>query len=172
MQPVGFEDFDSYLAPYVGDKAILSLLLDYDGTLAPIASHPDLAIIPPEVKKVLERLANNPDVFIAIISGRSVDNVRNMVGIDDITYAGNHGLEILHPDGTKFVHPMPAQNQGKMEELLMKLQDEVCNDGAWVENKGVLLTYHYREVSSEKRQVLVPRAREIISECGFKVGLG
>ncbi len=47
----------------------------------------------------------------------------------------------------------------------------MCNDGAWVENKGVLLTYHYREVSSEKRQVLVPRAQEIISECGFKVKL-
>ena len=142
---------------------------DYDGTLSPIASHPDLAIIPPETKKVLERLANNPDVFIAVISGRSVTNVKDMVGIDGITYAGNHGLEILHSDGTKFVHPMPAQNEGKMVDLLKKLQDEVCHDGAWVENKGVLLTYHYREVSNEKREVLVPRAREIIKESGFKV---
>lgn len=82
MQPVGFEDFDSYLASYVGDRAILSLLLDYDGTLAPIASHPDLAIIPTETKKVLERLTNHPDVFIAIISGRSVANVKEMVGIE------------------------------------------------------------------------------------------
>ncbi len=71
---------------------------------------------------MLERLANNPDVFIAVISGRSVNNVKDMVGIDGITYAGNHGLEILHPDGTKFVHPMPAQNQGKMEKLLRQLQ--------------------------------------------------
>ena len=69
--------------------------------LSPIAPHPDLATIPEETKKVLERLANMPDVFVGVISGRSVNNVREMVGIEGITYAGNHGLEIIHPDGTK-----------------------------------------------------------------------
>ena len=58
MTPVNIADFDSYLTPFVGDKATLALLLDYDGTLSPIASHPDLAILPNETKKVLERLAN------------------------------------------------------------------------------------------------------------------
>ena len=90
---------------YVGQEAILALLLDYDGTLSPIAPHPDLAIIPPETKSVLERLANMPDVFVAIVSGRSVNNVKEMVGIEGITYAGNHGLEIIHPDGTKVSPP-------------------------------------------------------------------
>ena len=47
----------------------------------------------------------------------------------------------------------------------------MCRDGAWVENKGVLLTYHYREVPSDKREALVPRAKQIITEQGFKVGL-
>ena len=101
MQPVQLEDFESYLGKYVGQDSILSLLLDYDGTLSPIAPHPDLATIPPETKKILERLANMPDVFIAVISGRSVNNVKAMVDIEGITYAGNHGLEIIHPDGTK-----------------------------------------------------------------------
>ena len=55
MQPVQMEDFQQYLGKYVGDEAILSLLLDYDGTLSPIAPHPDLATIPTETKKVLER---------------------------------------------------------------------------------------------------------------------
>ncbi len=82
MTPVTMSDFDSYLTKYVGDKALLALLLDYDGTLAPIAKHPDLAILPTETKKVLERLANRPDVFISIVSGRSVDNVKQMVGIE------------------------------------------------------------------------------------------
>ena len=55
MQPVQLEDFDSCLGSYVGDEAILTLLLDYDGTLSPIAPHPDLATIPPETKNVLQR---------------------------------------------------------------------------------------------------------------------
>ena len=39
----------------MGQEAILALLLDYDGTLSPIAPHPDLATIPPETKKVLKQ---------------------------------------------------------------------------------------------------------------------
>lgn len=48
-----------------------------------------------------------------------------MVGINNITYAGNHGLEILHPDGTKFVHPMPLSYEEKVRTLLKELQEEV-----------------------------------------------
>lgn len=69
----------SFLGRYVGTKHKLALLLDYDGTLAPIAPHPDLAILPPETRNVLERLSNVSDVYIAIISGRNVNNVKEMV---------------------------------------------------------------------------------------------
>lgn len=170
MQPITLTDFDSYLGKYVGQKAILALLLDYDGTLSPLAPHPDLATIPPETKKVLERLANMPDVFVAVISGRGVQNVKDMVGIEGITYAGNHGLEIIHPDGTKFTHPMPTALEGKVGILLQQLQEECCKDGAWVENKGVLLTFHFRNVPLDKREGIVARASELISEAGFKIG--
>ena len=115
-------------------------------------------------------MANMPDVFIAIISGRSVNNVREMVGIEGITYAGNHGLEIIHPDGTKFTHPMPAEQEGRVGALLQRLQEECCRDGAWVENKGVLLTFHFRNVPPEKREPIVTRARELITEAGFMIG--
>ena len=111
---------------YVGDRAIVALLLDYDGTLSPIAQRPEMATIPPDTKAVLERLANHPDVFIAIVSGRSQSNVKEMVGIEGITYAGNHGMEILHGDGSSFVHPMPSEYQGKLEKLLKELNREVC----------------------------------------------
>ena len=110
---------------YIGENHKLALLLDYDGTLAPIATHPDLAILPLETKNVLQRLSNLPNVYIAIISGRNVNNVKSMVGIEGITYAGNHGLEILHPDGSKFVHPMPAVFESKVANLMQTLQDQV-----------------------------------------------
>ncbi|XP_033315169.1 alpha,alpha-trehalose-phosphate synthase [UDP-forming] isoform X2 [Bombus vosnesenskii] len=168
MQPVTMDDFDDYLSKYIGDNHKLALLLDYDGTLAPIATHPDLAILPLETKNVLQRLSNMSDVYIAIISGRNVNNVKSMVGIEGITYAGNHGLEILHPDGSKFVHPMPAELEDKVANLMQTLQDQLCKDGAWVENKGALLTFHYRETPMEGRSQMVDQAKKIIEQAGFK----
>ncbi|XP_072939133.1 uncharacterized protein Tps1 isoform X2 [Epargyreus clarus] len=168
MQPVTIDDFDEYLSKYIGYTQKLALLLDYDGTLAPIAPHPDLATLPLETKHTLQRLSNMSDVNIAIISGRNVDNVKNMVGIEGITYAGNHGLEILHPDGSKFVHPMPMELQDKVVDLLKALQEQVCKDGAWVENKGALLTFHFRETPGPKRAALAEQARRLIKAAGFE----
>ena len=119
--PLIISDFDPILKKYVGDKTNLALLLDYDGTLSPIVKHPDLAILPPETKQVLERLARRPDVFIAVVSGRGVDDVKSKVGIENITYAGNHGLEIHHADGTKYVHPIPDSNITELVKLAINI---------------------------------------------------
>lgn len=168
MLPLSLDDFDYYLNHHIDRTCKLSLILDYDGTLVQLASHPDLAVLPGETKRVLERLANMPDVNIAVISGRSLENVINMVGIESVTYAGSHGLEILHPDGTKFIHPVPNEYAEKLRELMRLLQDEVCHDGAWVENKGVLLTFHYRETPFHLRDHIVKRASEIFHKAGFQ----
>lgn len=79
-------------------------------------------------------------------------------------------MEILHPDGTKFVHPMPTEYQGKVGQLLKNLQEQVCREGAWVENKGALLTFHFREVPVHLRQGLEDTARKLIEAAGFKAG--
>ena len=70
---------DADLSKYVGNAEKLALLLDYDGTLAPPAKHPDLAILPNETRRILERLSNCPDVYVSIISNRTVENVMKMV---------------------------------------------------------------------------------------------
>lgn len=92
------------------------------------------------------------------------------MGIDGITYAGSHGLEILHPDGTKFVHPMPREFEDKVSDLLKALQEQVCKEGAWVENKGALLTFHYRETPPQIRNSLVEQAKFLIESAGFRAG--
>ena len=56
---------------YLGDDFDrLALLLDYDGTLAPIATRPDLAVLPDATRAVLQRLCRRRDVDVAVISGR------------------------------------------------------------------------------------------------------
>ena len=76
------------------------------------------------------------DCKITVISGRNIEDLQRKVGVDGLTYAGNHGLEILHPDGTRFTHPMPAGYKEKLKALEKELTDNCTGDGAWVEPKG------------------------------------
>lgn len=82
------------------------------------------------------RLSQFSDCKITVISGRNIEDLQRKVGVDGLTYAGNHGLEILHPDGTRFTHPMPLGYKEKLKALEKELTDNCTGDGAWVEPKG------------------------------------
>ncbi|CAL4124161.1 unnamed protein product, partial [Meganyctiphanes norvegica] len=159
MDPISENDFKDILGSYVTKATNLTLLLDYDGTLAPIAPHPDLAIIPEETRRCLERLPHMSDVHIAVISSRSLENVRSMVGIEGITYAGNHGLEILQPDGNVYIHPVPCEYENKLTTLRQRLLDEACLYGAWVDKKEICITFHYRAVPKDKLDGLLSKVQ-------------
>ncbi|XP_072383452.1 uncharacterized protein [Diabrotica undecimpunctata] len=161
-------DFEQYLEQYLKGCSKLAILLDYDGTLTPIVAHPDLAIIPPEAKNVLQILSQIPEIFVAIISGRGVTNVKKMVGIDSITYAGNHGLEVIYPDGSKYDHQLPSNFEDQVKELIAKLQEKLVREGAWIENKGASLTFHFREAPAHLREEMEKEATKIIEAANFK----
>ncbi len=78
----------------------LFVFLDFDGTLAPIADDPDEVELPEWTKIRLQRLASTAEIHVAIISGRSLSDVRDHVGVDGIGYAGNHGLQLFVEGGT------------------------------------------------------------------------
>ena len=62
-----------------------------------------------------------------------------------MTYAGNHGLEILHPDGQKYSHEVPQDYSARLHNLKKDLEAEANQvEGAWVEDKGLLVALHYR----------------------------
>lgn len=166
----GFDNYEEYLTNYIGNSFRLALLLDYDGTLTPIVAHPDLAKIPVQTKSVLERLSVMTGVFLAVISGRNVNNVKEMVGIRNITYAGNHGLEVLYPNGTRYVHQLPTEFNEQVRELIKKLEEKVVRDGAWIENKGASLTFHFRATPENLKHEIEQTAHKIIEDANFKVG--
>jgi len=179
LESIQLKDFDSILDKYLNVPGWekLCLLLDYDGTLAPHGSHPDFTILPQNTREVMERLAGMSNVFVSVITGRSIPDIRNKVGINNITYAGNHGIDIVHPDGSKFMIPMPPEIEDKAKWLLQKLQTECCVEGAWVENKGVVLAYHHEawkekgSIDPLKKEKILSRARELMTEAGFRIGM-
>ncbi|MFP4660851.1 MAG: trehalose-phosphatase [Halanaerobiales bacterium] len=72
----------------------LFLFLDYDGTLAPFKESPGRAVPLSGVKSVLNDLIQIDDIFISIISGRTLDSLNDLIDIPNINYIGTHGLEI------------------------------------------------------------------------------
>lgn len=120
------------------------LLLDFDGTLSPITKIPQEAKLPPETKKLLQKLSKKPGIYLAIISGRTLDDIKIRVGIPDIIYGGNHGLEEEF-FGEKYSFPIPD----KMRRTLITIKEQLNQiatkfNGLLIEDKGLTLSLHYR----------------------------
>jgi len=73
-----------------------AILLDVDGTLAPIVAGPENALIPDETRAELARLAARY-ALVACVSGRPGAEVERMLGVPGVAIVGEHGLE-LEPD--------------------------------------------------------------------------
>jgi trehalose-phosphatase len=143
-------------------KSIL-LGLDFDGTLVPIRSHPDEVTLAEPVRSVLTRLARMPRVTLMIVSGRGRADVAGRVGLSDIIYAGNHGLEIQGP-GIAFLEPMAAALASSLAELtkpLVELLTEI--PGALVEPKGLTTSVHYRNVANDRWDEVTHAVQEVVA---------
>lgn len=141
----------------------LVLVLDYDGTLTPIASAPDAAVLAPPVRRALERLAAAPRVRVAVLSGRALPDVRARVAVAGVIYGGCHGLEIAGP-GLRFRHPAarPAALRAVRKALVAAVGDV---PGVVVEDKRLAVCVHYRRVPRGRhREVLaaVERVRRAV----------
>ena len=132
-----------------GDGLLLGL--DFDGTLAPIVSDPDDALIDGRAKRLVGDLSTHPAVTVAIISGRSLDDLRPRVGIDGPLYAGNHGLELADVHSRR-THPVADARQPTIERLTRELRERLSEvPGAFVEYKDLTATIHFREASNVGR---------------------
>jgi trehalose 6-phosphate phosphatase len=127
----------------------LFLFLDYDGVLAPIADQPETAVCPRSIKALLETLRGYPNVFPAIISGRSLDNIRAMVGVEGMIYVGNHGLEIQNPAG---IHKkiLSDSRRREFQSILQEVREKMEGiPGILLEDKGPIVSIHYRKTPPE-----------------------
>ena len=93
-------DLVEALQPVRADPARAAILLDIDGTLAPIVRHADDASVPEPTRALLIALATRYAV-VGCISGRRSATARQMVSLGTIAYVGNHGAELLAPGSTE-----------------------------------------------------------------------
>ncbi|MDD2752221.1 MAG: trehalose-phosphatase [Candidatus Omnitrophica bacterium] len=143
----------------LSDKFIL-LLLDFDGTLTPIAKTPQDAVISKETKELLQKLSLASYCKIGIISGRSLEDLKNTVGLKGIIYSGNHGLEIQGPK-IRFESRVSPGLKLAIRKIAQGLRKELAGiNGALIEDKGLTLSVHYRLVDKQD----LPVFKKIIAQ--------
>ena len=137
------------------DGRTLALLFDYDGTLAPIVEHPRLALLAPEKRRLLARMAALPRLAVGVLSGRSLTDVTSLVGVPGLYYAGTGGMEI-DLRGHRLRHPKEREGAALITSVAERLADIPGRwSGAWIERKPVGLTVHYRAVAADRIEELI-----------------
>ncbi len=150
------------IAPKIKEAQRILLLADYDGTLTPIVGKPDLANLPSQVRKCLQELAENPDITLGVISGRTIDDLQERVGINGIIYAGNHGLEIKGP-GIGYVNRLAKETEPLLHSLGQDISRKLASiKGAIIEDKNLTLSLHYRLVDEAQLEELNRIFSEIV----------
>jgi trehalose 6-phosphate phosphatase len=110
-----------------------AILLDVDGTLAPIAPRPDDARVPEEARAEVRRLAGTY-ALVACISGRTGADAQRLVGVDGVRYVGSHGLEL---------EPEAADWRDRIRSFAAGVD--------WpVEDKELTVSFHYRDAEDEE----------------------
>jgi trehalose 6-phosphate phosphatase len=121
---VSAEDF---LARLAAEPERAALFLDVDGTLAPIVARPEDATVPEETKAELRRLSGRYGL-VACVSGRTSEEARRIVGVPELTYVGEHGLELA---------PEAGRWRQRLEEFAAGIE--------WpAERKRLSVSYHWR----------------------------
>ncbi len=129
----------------IADNPKLTFFLDYDGTLTPIVASPELAILAPDMKRIVENLAEIHTV--AIVSGRLREDVQNLVGIKGIFYAGSHGFDIEGPGGFKMIHKAAEKTIPLISAIIEQLKERLGHiNGILIEEKKFSVAVHYRKV--------------------------
>jgi trehalose 6-phosphate phosphatase len=158
------------LAPLRSDPSRAAILLDIDGTLAPIVRHADDAAVPEATRALLIALAKQYAV-VGCISGRRSTTARQMVGIGSIAYAGNHGSELLLPGSSDVeIDPELAAHEPAVRKFAADVYTpELQKLRVRSEDKQAIAGFHWRGAPDEDA---AERAVRAIADQAQEAGLG
>jgi trehalose 6-phosphate phosphatase len=162
------------LAPFLADPRKAAILLDVDGTLAPIVRHADDAHVAEPTRKPLIAIAKRYGV-VACVSGRRSAVARRIVSLGSITYVGNHGTEVLRGGATEAeVDPEIAEWAVRVRAWARKAQTEELDLlRVRAEDKQAIAAFHWRGAPDEEAAEVAVRAlAERAEAAGFHTHWG
>jgi trehalose-phosphatase len=153
---------DALLERLAAEPERAGLFLDFDGVLAPIVERPEDAAVPQEARAELERLVERY-ALVAVVSGRTGEDVRARVGATGVVFVGSHGLE-LEPRADRWRPALAA----------------FAADAPWpqdeIELKGLAVVFHFRSRDDEHAAIreldaIAEKAREegLVARFGRKI---
>lgn len=138
------------LAPLRADPSRAAILLDIDGTLAPIVRHADDAHVPEPTRARLIEVANRYGL-VGCISGRQASIARRIVALGSIAYVGNHGSELLAPGAADVeIDPAIAEHEPAVRAFARDVwTPELQRLRVRPEDKQAIAAFHWRGAPDE-----------------------
>ena len=156
----GAPALEELLAPLRAEPAATAILCDVDGTLAPIVDDPGAARALPRARELLGDLVQTY-ALVGCLTGRRALVAREMVGVDGVVYAGNHGFELLEPGAAEPIADPAVRGRGdRAREFVATLDDQwLAAAELRTEDKGPIQALHWRGAAMEAPARL--RAQEV-----------
>lgn len=138
-----------------------ALFLDVDGTLIEIAETPDAVIVPAGLVAQLGRISGALGGAVALVSGRSIANLEELLGPVPTAIAGLHGLELRQGGGSE-IHRAQVDRHllHEAREALQAFADS--HDGVMLEDKALTLALHYR-AAPQAQEAVEAKAAELVA---------
>lgn len=140
----------------------VAFLLDCDGTLVPLKRHPSEVRVPPQVKEVLGRLVGNPNMFVAIVSGRRVRDLKALLNVKGLNYVGLQGAESARGNAQVARASIAALRAAKRAAA----RNLLPWPGIWVEDKGLTFSIHYRQAKPAARNAASGALAKLLARSG------
>ena len=139
------------LAPLKDDPGATAILLDIDGTLAPIVEIASDAHVPETTRQLLIAVANRYGL-VACVSGRRASEARAMVGVGSISYLGSHGIELLRSGWTEARVDPGVEDWVRRIHAFGREADtaDARKRRVRLEDKGAIVAFHWRGAPDEE----------------------
>ncbi|MFJ3048446.1 trehalose-phosphatase [Herbaspirillum chlorophenolicum] len=145
------------------DFAADALFLDFDGTLVDLAPQPEDIVVPPELITLLQRIQQESNGALAIVSGRPLDQLDFFLAPLRLPLAGVHGAERRTADGRIIAQPVADVHH--LRQRLMPLVNS--HDGLQLEIKRGALALHYRHAAHLQQRCIDTMIDALKHEPGF-----